>query len=74
MEQVPTPGMGPAPIVKGNPVGTTYSATLPESEKSGIRGFVSGSSGADGQGVVFKIELSGFPDASLGPFCKLSTL
>ena len=72
MEQDPTPGMGPAPIVKGNPVGITYSATLVESEKSGIRGFVSGSSSADGQGVDFTIELSGFPDASLGPFCKLS--
>ncbi|KAL8868432.1 MAG: hypothetical protein Q9174_004998 [Haloplaca sp. 1 TL-2023] len=60
--------MGPAPVVKGNPVGTTYTATLPGSEKSGIRGSVSGSSSADGQGVVFSIELSGFPDASLGPF------
>ena len=69
MEANSTPGMGPAPIVKGNPVGTTYTATLPESEKSGIRGFVSGSSGADGLGVDFTIELSGFPDA-LGPFCK----
>ncbi|KAL8871597.1 MAG: hypothetical protein Q9198_007381 [Flavoplaca austrocitrina] len=74
MAQNPTPGMGPAPIVEGNPIGTTYSATLPESEKSGIRGFVAGSSSADGQGVVFRIELSGFPDASLGPFCKLLTL
>ncbi|KAI4100198.1 MAG: hypothetical protein LQ339_005604 [Xanthoria mediterranea] len=67
MEVNSTPGMGPAPVVKGNPVGTTYTATLPESEKSGIRGFVSGSSGADGQGVDFTIELSGFPDG-LGPF------
>ncbi|KAL8969074.1 MAG: hypothetical protein Q9183_002167 [Haloplaca sp. 2 TL-2023] len=68
MDENPTPGTGPAPVVKGDPVGTTYTATLPESENSGIRGFVSGSSSADGQGVVFTIDLSGFPDASLGPF------
>ncbi|KAL8663737.1 MAG: hypothetical protein Q9168_008047 [Polycauliona sp. 1 TL-2023] len=62
------PGTGPAPVVENNPRGVTYSATLPDSEKSGIRGTVIGSSALDGTGVNFKISLSGLPDASLGPF------
>ncbi|KAL8993872.1 MAG: hypothetical protein Q9169_006027, partial [Polycauliona sp. 2 TL-2023] len=62
------PGMGPAAVVEGNPAGVAYTATLPESEKSGIRGSVTGFSSPNGAGVNFKLDLSGFPDASLGPF------
>ncbi|KAL9585196.1 MAG: hypothetical protein Q9212_001661 [Teloschistes hypoglaucus] len=60
--------LGDAAIVTTNPPGITYTATLPNSTTSGIRGFVAGTSNANGTGVVFNINLSGFPDASLGPF------
>ncbi|KAL8781936.1 MAG: hypothetical protein Q9203_004091 [Teloschistes exilis] len=60
--------LGDAAIVTTNPAGTTYTATLPNSTTSDIRGFVAGTSNANGTGVVFNINLSGFPDASLGPF------
>lgn len=62
--------LGDAAIVTTNPPGITYTATLPNSTTSDIRGFVAGTSNANGTGVVFNINLSGFPDPSLGPFCK----
>ncbi|KAL8660345.1 MAG: hypothetical protein Q9202_006654 [Teloschistes flavicans] len=60
--------LGDAAIVTTNPPGITYTATLPNSTTSDIRGFVAGTSNANGTGVVFNINLSGFPDPSLGPF------
>lgn len=67
-----TPGvtgkLGNAAIVQGNPVGVTYTASLPNITTSDIRGFVAGTSNANGTGVIFNINLSGLPDASLGPF------
>ncbi|KAI4161172.1 MAG: hypothetical protein L6R39_000132 [Caloplaca ligustica] len=67
-----TPGvtgkLGNAAVVEGNPVGVTYTATLPNTGKSNIRGFVAGTSNANGTGVNFVVNLSGLPDASLGPF------
>ena len=71
----PVPGvtgkLGDAAIVQGNPVGVTYTAVLPNSLTTGVRGYVAGTSNANGTGVNFNINLYGFPDASLGPFCKL---
>ncbi|KAL9601357.1 MAG: hypothetical protein Q9179_002900 [Wetmoreana sp. 5 TL-2023] len=60
--------LGNAAIVEGNPVGITYTATLPNRSTTDIRGFVAGTSNANGTGVNFVVNLSGFPDASLGPF------
>lgn len=70
----PTGALGNAAIVQGNPVGVTYTATLPNVSRSDIRGFVAGTSNANGTGVFFNINLSGLPDASLGPFCELLCL
>lgn len=64
------PGMGPAAIVDKNPVDVSYTAFLPQLESSEIRGHIAGRSNANGTGVIFNISLSGFPGASLGPFCK----
>ena len=69
---VPVPGttglLGPAPIVQGNPAGVTYTAILPNKNTTGIRGYVAGSSNANGTGVNFNINLYGFPSADQGPF------
>lgn len=70
-----TPGvtgkLGNAAIVEGNPVGVTYTAVLPNSPTTGVRGYVAGTSNANGTGVNFNVNFYGFPDASLGPFCTL---
>ncbi|KAI4125278.1 MAG: hypothetical protein LQ338_004350 [Usnochroma carphineum] len=67
-----TPGvtgkLGNAAIVEGNPVGVTYTAVLPNSPTTGVRGYVAGTSNANGTGVNFNVNFYGFPDASLGPF------
>lgn len=62
--------LGDAAITRNNPAGVTYTAVLPNSNTTGIRGFVSGTSNANGTGVVFTMNLSGFPSAALGPFRK----
>lgn len=71
---LPVPGttgkLGNASIVTGNPSGVTYTAILPNSNTTGIRGYVAGTSNANGTGVNFNINLYGFPDQSLGPFSK----
>ena len=73
----PVPGvtgqLGNAAIVEDNPAGVSYVATLPESDTTNIRGSVVGTSNANGTGVNIQVSLSGFPDASLGPFCKSLT-
>lgn len=74
--QAPTPipgttgKLGDALVVKGNPVGVTYQAILPDSPKTGVRGYVAGTSSKDGTGVVFNVNIYGLPDPSLGPFSK----
>ena len=73
-QAVPVPGttgkLGNAAITTKNPVGVTYTAVLPNSNKTGIRGYVSATSNANGTGVLFNVNINGLPDASLGPFCK----
>lgn len=70
----PIPGttgeLGPAEEVEGNPPGVTYQAILPDSEKTTIRGYVTGTSSADGKGVDFNVNIFGLPDSSRGPFSK----
>ncbi len=69
---VPVPGvtgrLGDAEIVDDNVPGVTYTAFLPNRTTSNIRGYVAGTSNANGTGVNFAISVSGFPDESLGPF------
>ncbi|KAI4166792.1 MAG: hypothetical protein LQ343_007753 [Gyalolechia ehrenbergii] len=60
--------LGDAAIVQGNPVGVTYTAVLPDSPTTGIRGSIAGTTNANGTGVNFNVNLSGLPDPSLGPF------
>lgn len=62
--------LGNAAIVTDNPAGVTYTAVLPDSDTTGVRGYVSATSNANGTGVLFNVNLYGFPDALLGPFCK----
>ena len=63
---------GNATVVTTNPVGVTYNAILPDTPSSSVRGYVAGTSNANGTGVNFNINIYGLPDASLGPFSKLS--
>ncbi|MCJ1364634.1 hypothetical protein MMC16_003748 [Acarospora aff. strigata] len=60
--------LGNASVVTTNPVGVTYTAILPDTPKSSIRGYVAGTTNANGTGVNFNINIYGLPDASLGPF------
>ncbi len=62
--------LGSAAVVSDNPVGVTYVATLPDSRTSGIRGTVTARSGANGLGVEFTLDVSGFPNNALGPFSE----
>lgn len=66
--------LGNAIITQNNPVGVTYTATLPNSNTTGIRGYVSGTSNANGTGVVFNVNIYGLPSAALGPFRKSTSL
>ena len=60
--------LGDAAITQQNPQGVTYQAILPDSQTSGVRGYVAGTSNANGTGVQFNINIYGLPDQSLGPF------
>ena len=62
--------LGNAAITEDNPAGVTYSAVLPNSNTTSIRGYVAGTSNANGTGINFNINLYGFPSESLGPFRK----
>ena len=57
-----------AEVVGNNPVGATYQATFTASSESSISGYVSGSSNANGTGVVFNVNIQNLPDISEGPF------
>ena len=65
--------LGDAKITTNNPAGVTYTAFLPNSNTTGVRGYVAATSNANGTGVSFNVNLYGFPSASEGPFCKSST-
>ena len=74
----PVPGvtgqLGDAAVASGNPSGVTYTATLPDRPSTNIRGYISASSNADGNGVTFSVNFYGFPSESLGPFREWSKL
>ena len=60
--------LGNAFITTDNPAGVTYTAVLPNSDTTGIRGYLSATSNANGTGVLFNVNFYGFPSAALGPF------
>lgn len=62
---------GNALITTNNPAGVTYTAVLPNSNTTGVRGYVAATSNANGTGVTFSVSLYGFPSALEGPFCEL---
>lgn len=71
-----TGALGDAAVVKNNPLGVVYTATLPETrffKASGLAGNVKGSVSAvanpDGVGVSFKVDFSNLPTSG-GPFRK----
>lgn len=65
--------LGAAAIVQGNPKGVTYQAILPNKNTTGVRGYIAGTSNANGTGVVFNINFYGFPDfETFGPFSKFA--
>ena len=66
----PVPGT-PAVVVTNNPKGVTYQAVLPNKNTTTVRGYVAGTSNANGTGVIFNINLYGFPDSRFGPFSRL---
>ena len=66
--------LGDAKITTNNPPGVTYTAVLPNSNTTGIRGYIAATSNANGTGVSFNVNLYGFPSASLGPFRESSIL
>lgn len=60
--------LGNALITNNNPLGVSYTATLPDSPTTGVRGSITATSNSNGTGVAFRVSLFGFPDPSLGPF------
>ncbi len=62
--------LGNALVTTNNPAGVTYTAILPNSNTTTVRGSISATSNANGTGVIFNVNLSGFTNvASQGPFC-----
>ena len=62
-----SPAIVAAPEVSANPKGASYVATLPEQTKYTVRGSVEATTAEDGNGVHFKVSISGLP-AEGGPF------
>jgi hypothetical protein len=58
-----------APRVTNNP-NVTYAAKLLTKNNTNLGGIISGTTGANGQGVMFDVHFWGFPDESLGPFSR----
>ena len=55
-----------APVASDNVEGTSYIATFPDKKTSKIRGTIVATAGKEG--ITFKVDLTGLPDSSLGPF------
>lgn len=60
--------LGDAQVVTDNPVGVTYRATLPETNRSSIRGFIEGTAQTNGTGVRFTLDFTGFPSLDRAPY------
>ena len=51
-----------APVVKGNPIEITYSATIPATNGSTLSGAFKAASAPDGQGVNIQVSLYNLPN------------
>jgi hypothetical protein len=60
--------LGDAAVTTNNPAGVSYQAVLPEKATTNIGGQITGTSTANGTGVMWNVNFYGFPDVSLGPF------
>lgn len=58
-----------APVIKDNPAGVAYKATLPDRPDTSVRGSVVGAASPGGEGIDFTVALEGLPQAAgAGPF------
>jgi hypothetical protein len=70
--QAVTGKLGDAAISTKNPAGVSYQAVLQDKNTTSLRGYVTGTSNANGTGVQFNINLYGFPSLQeFGPFSKI---
>jgi hypothetical protein len=60
--QAVTGKLGDAPISTNNPAGVSYQAVLLDKNTTDVRGYVTGTSTANGTGVEVNVNLFGFPD------------
>ena len=58
--------LGDAEVIRNNPIGATWVATLPDREDTTLRGTVRASSADDGVGVNFDLDITGLPVESSG--------
>ena len=58
--------LGDAEVIRNNPIGATWVATLPDREDTSLRGTVRASSAEDGVGVNFDLDITGLPVESSG--------
>ncbi|KAM0722877.1 hypothetical protein Q7P37_001075 [Cladosporium fusiforme] len=56
-----------APVVEGNPIGTQYTAVLPDRNDTDIRGAVMVNTNSNGTGANVQVSISGLPEEG-GPF------
>ena len=63
--------LGDAAVISNNPSDSIYTATLPDNEKSTVRGSVVAQGVQGGQGVHFDVHFSGLPSSG-GPFCTFA--
>lgn len=63
--------LGDAAVISNNPSDSIYTATLPDNDKSSVRGSVVAQGVRGGPGVHFDVNLSGLPGSG-GPFCTLT--
>lgn len=62
---------GDAAVVKDNPIGPIYKATLLDKDDTEVRGSILATTTNKGRGVIFDAEFWGFPDeAENGPFSE----
>jgi len=67
-DTVPVTGLlGNASVVTDNPLGVTYTATLPNKNTTTVRGSVKAVANSNGTGVAFTVAFSGLPSSG-GPF------
>lgn len=64
-----------APVIRNNPKGVVYRATLLNRDTTTLRGSVTATAPPDGTGLVFHVDLRGFPDEQqFGPFSMFHLL